>query len=117
MNKFKRRSFSGFFLTQKKIHLVRLTSFFLFLLVFQGIHAQQARISLNLKQATIKQVLKTIESKSVYTFFYNDAEIDVNRKVSIQANNERIDAILAKILPNCKPVVENKKIILIQVDK
>ena len=57
----------------------------------------------------LKQVLKSIESKSEYTFFYNDAEIDMNRKVTVQANNERIDVILSKILPDCKCVVENSK--------
>lgn len=113
MNKFEWRGVLHFFLTERNIHLVRFISFFMFVFLFQGVCAQQARISLDAKQMPIKQVLKTIESKSVYTFFYNDAEVDVNRKVTIRVSNERIDVILSKILPNCKSVVENKKIILV----
>lgn len=113
MNKFDWRSVSHFFLTERSIHLVRFISFIMFMFLFQGVYAQQARISLDAKQVAIKQVLKMIESKSEYTFFYNNAEIDVNRKVTIQVSNERIDVILAKILPDCKSVVENKKIILV----
>ncbi len=113
MNKFKWRSFLSFFLTERNIRLVRLMSFILFLFVFQGVYAQQTRINLHVKQVPLKQVLKSIESKSEYTFFYNDAEIDMNRKVTVQANNERIDVILSKILPDCKCVVENRKIILV----
>lgn len=116
MNKIRWKSVSGFFLTERNIHFVRLASFLVLLFVFQGVYAQQARINLNVAQTPLKQVLKTIESKSVYTFFYNDKEIDANRMVSIQANNERIDVILAKILPDCKCVVEHKKIILVPIN-
>ena len=103
----------SFFLTERNIRLARLMSFIMFLFVFQGVYAQQTRINLHVKQVPLKQVLKSIESKSEYTFFYNDAEIDMNRKVTVQADNERIDVILSQILPDCKCVVENRKIILI----
>lgn len=38
------------------------------------------RISLKANQKTLKEVLKTIEQKSEYTFFYKDADCDVNKK-------------------------------------
>lgn len=96
---------------------MRLISFVMLLFAIQAMNAQQTRISLNANQVTLKQVLKTLESKSDYTFFYNDSEIDINRKVSIQANNEPLDAVLAKILPNHTWVVKNKRIILMPKDE
>ena len=98
MNKFKWRSFLSFFLTERNIRLARLMSFIMFLFVFQGVYAQQTRINLHVKQVPLKQVLKSIESKSEYTFFYNDAEIDMNRKVTVEADNERIVSTSRSIL-------------------
>ena len=82
------------------------------LLVSGSLLAQTTRISLKANQKTLKEVLKTIEQKSEYTFFYKDADCDVNKKISITVENEPISAILKKILPGSKWVVENKKIIL-----
>ena len=92
---------------------MRIAFIAMLLFAVQGAYAQQTRISLNVKQATLKQTLKIIESKSEYTFFYNDSEVDVNRKITLKANNERLDMILSKILPDNKWIVENKKIIIL----
>ncbi len=74
--------------------------------------AQQARISLNLQNVPIKEALKAIESKCDYTFLYNNAAIDVNRKVSISANNEELKNVLGRMLDGVTWTVENKRIIL-----
>ena len=112
MNKFKSKSSSVYFLTERNIHLIRLASLLLLLFAFQTIHAQQARITLNLKQVTVKEALKNIESKCNYTFLYKDAEIDVNRKVTINAKNEELSTILSRMLPNVSWTVKDKRIIL-----
>lgn len=112
MNKFKSKNSSVYFLTERNIHLIRLASLLLLLFAFQTIHAQQARITLNLKQVTVKEALKNIESKCNYTFLYKDAEIDVNRKVTINAKNEELSTILSRMLPNVSWTVKDKRIIL-----
>ena len=76
-------------------------------------YAQSTRIDLNMKNSTVKEVLKDIESKSEFTFFYNDNAIDTNRRVSINVAKKRIDEILTVILPECSYKVENKKIIIV----
>ena len=76
-------------------------------------YAQSTRIDLNMKNSTVKEVLKDIESKSEFTFFYNDKAIDTNRRVSIHVAKKRIDEILTVILPECSYKVENKKIIIV----
>ena len=112
MNKFEWRNISSSFLTGRNIHLLKLVFPVILLLVSGSLLAQTTRISLKANQKTLKEVLKTIEQKSEYTFFYKDADCDVNKKISINVENEPISAILKKILPGSKWVVENKKIIL-----
>lgn len=75
-------------------------------------HAQSARINLNMSNSTVKEVLKGIESKSEFTFFYNDKVIDTSRKVSLNAENKSISDILAIILPDCNFRAENKNILI-----
>lgn len=75
-------------------------------------HAQNIRINLNMTNSTVKEVLKGIESKSEFTFFYNDKVINTSRKVSLDADNKSISDILAILLPDCNFRIENKNIIL-----
>lgn len=75
-------------------------------------YAQNVRINLNMTNSTVKEVLKGIENKSEFTFFYNDKEVDTNRKVSVEANNQSISEILTTILPNCSFRLRDKNIII-----
>jgi len=61
-------------------------------------YSQSTKISLNLNNKTIKQVLTEIEKNSEFVFFYQDDIIDVNRRVSVNADNETIEDILNEIL-------------------
>ncbi|MGM9802932.1 MAG: TonB-dependent receptor [Muribaculaceae bacterium] len=72
---------------------------------------------MKLDQVTVKNALLAIESRCNYTFLYNDAEIDVNRKVSINAKNEELRSVLRKILPNATWTVNNKRIIITPASK
>lgn len=76
-------------------------------------YAQSTRIDLNMTNSTVKEVLKGIESKSEFTFFYNDKAVDTDRIVSVNVANKRIEDILAVILPNYSYKIDNKKIIII----
>ncbi|MBO4943683.1 MAG: TonB-dependent receptor [Muribaculaceae bacterium] len=74
--------------------------------------AQQVRISVNFNKVPLKEALKTIESKCDYTFLYNEANIDANKKVSVKADNQQLSSILRAILGKTPWVVENKRIII-----
>ena len=78
----------------------------LFMLTFMlsGLYAtesysQTVRISLNMKNSTVKEVLKKIENCSEFTFFYNDEIIDVDKRVTLNAEDLSISDILTTILP------------------
>ncbi|WP_197027667.1 SusC/RagA family TonB-linked outer membrane protein [Prevotella sp. 10(H)] len=77
-------------------------------------YAQTTRISLEMTNSTVKEVLKEIERKSDLTFFYSDDAINTTRRVNVKASNKPINEILSEILPDCAYKVDNKKIILTQ---
>ena len=101
---------------QKETRVMNLA---LFMLTFMlsGLYAtesysQTVRISLNMKNSTVKEVLKKIENCSEFTFFYNDEIIDVDKRVTLNAEDLSISDILTTILPNCSYTISNKNIII-----
>jgi len=74
--------------------------------------AQNARVSLKMDNVTVKQVLDAIEGKTDYAFFYKNADIDVDRKVSVDYRDRSVGSILAELLPGTTSRVENKMIVL-----
>jgi len=51
-----------------------------------------------MKNVTVKQVLDEIEGMSEFIFFYQDAALDVYRKVSVDVNKETVERILDHVL-------------------
>lgn len=51
-------------------------------------YAQSTYFTLELNNKTVKEVFKAIEKNSEYVVFYYDGVVDVNRKVTIQAENK-----------------------------
>ncbi len=80
---------------------MRLTTVLLVVSLFKiqaNTYSQNTKITLNLKNVTILEVFKTIESKTEFSFFYNNPDIDINRKVSIKVRKTTISEILDKLL-------------------
>lgn len=57
-----------------------------------------AVISLNLRNVTMEQVFKAIEEQSEFSFFYNEAEVSSDQRVSIYVNEEGIVDVLNQLL-------------------
>lgn len=62
-----------------------------------GSYSQNTRISLNMKNAAIKDVLLKIENSSEFFFVYNNQLVDVDRTVSINVNDKKISDILVDL--------------------
>ena len=58
----------------------------------------QSKITLNLKNVSIKDALKEIEKQSDFTFVYNDSKIDVNKTININVKDCSIEEVLDKFL-------------------
>lgn len=62
-----------------------------------GTYSQNTAISLNLKETSIKDVLKEIENTSEFFFLYNNQLVDVDRVATVKASGEHIETILDKL--------------------
>ena len=61
------------------------------------LNAQTRTISVQAGNQPVSAVLKTIEQQSGYTFFYNDAAFDKSRRVTIDARDKDVLAILEEV--------------------
>lgn len=79
---------------------MRLTYFFLFLCFFQvkaNTFAQDTKVSLDVKGETLKQVFELIESQTDFRFFFSEKEIDLNKRISLSAQEEELSSVLPKM--------------------
>ena len=87
--------------------LIRAMKFFLlFALLTTGscfaseTYSQEASFSMNYENKTIKEIINEIENSSAFIFFYLDKSIDLNRKVSINVKEQKIETILDQLFSN-----------------
>lgn len=79
---------------------MKLTLMFLFMGIWGATatsYSQTARLTLQVKNGTISEVIKEIEKQSEYTFVYNINEVDLNKTVSVSAKNKLITEILERL--------------------
>lgn len=77
-----------------------------------NMYAQDRNATVNVKDVTVKELLKAIESGSSYTFAYVDTDIDLSKTVSVSASNESIETIIKKVLPGVNVEFKGQKILL-----
>ena len=77
-------------------------------------YAQKASINLEMQDKTVKDVLKEIERQSGFGFFYNNSQINLNRRVSLNTRNSDIFKVLNQIFEGTDVgfYVLDKKIVL-----
>ena len=83
----------------KVLRIMKISFSMLFLCIFamtaENIYPQQAEVSVNFKNVTLRKAISEIENASDYVFLIIDeADRELNRKTSIQANKESIYNIL-----------------------
>lgn len=84
--------------TLRRVKLL-ITFFFLGLLTVSATtYSQQTKFEMNLEGVTIRQVFRQIEDQSEFIFFYNEAYVDLDRKVNVHVDGERVERILDDIL-------------------
>lgn len=77
-------------------------------------YSENKKISLNLANVTVGQVINEIELLSRYKFLLNRKDVDLNRKVSIKARKKTINTILFQLFEDTNVGYEvlNEQIIL-----
>lgn len=83
-----------------KILLVMKISTFILTLSFLNVSAgifSQEKISMELQNVSVKDVIAEIEEKSDFIFLYRNDLVDVDRQVSINVDDESIESVLAQL--------------------
>jgi TonB-linked SusC/RagA family outer membrane protein len=111
----------GFF-SKQTIRVIKLTLFLSLLTFFQlfatETYSQMTKLTLKLDNVKISDAMKDIENQSGFYFLYSPKLIDVDKKVSITADNETINNILSEIFDkNVKFAVNDRQIILTPEDQ
>lgn len=115
----KRKQQCGGFLKfmQKVIRIVRVSMFLIFLssaMAFSASYSQVTKLTLNLNNVTVKEVIQAIEGQSEFIFFYQDQQLDLNRKVTIEVNGKNIKDVLNELFEGTNNTykINNRQILI-----
>lgn len=102
----------------KMIRIMRFTIFIVFIALTQGFAAssfsQQVKLSLNMKNARLEEVIDEIEKKSDFFFLYNKDRVNIDQKVDIQVDEQGLNEVLDKVFKNSdiSYSIKNRQILL-----
>jgi TonB-linked SusC/RagA family outer membrane protein len=97
---------------------MKLTTFLIFLSIgcafASKTYSQTKQLNLNMEDATVKEVLSKIEDQSEFYFMYSGKLIDVNRKVSVNYQNQKIEPVLESLFASTdvEYVIKDRFIVL-----
>ena len=74
--------------------------FLLNVFLFFGVQAQTHRVTLNVKETSLEQVIKELEKQTGLQFFYSQDKIEKITGLSLQAKQEDFKTILDRLLKN-----------------
>lgn len=88
----------------KMIRIMRLTIFIVFFSLSQVLavssYSQQTKLTLNMKNAKIEEVIDQIERSTEFVFLYNKGIVDVERRINIDVEEKNVKEILDQIFGN-----------------
>lgn len=101
---------------KKYFLIMRLTSLLILVLTLQmSASVWSQTMNVKLKNSTLQELFVQIEKSSNYRFFYNNDEVDVNQKISIDVEEKTVGKILTDVLegtPYSFREMDNKLILI-----
>jgi TonB-dependent SusC/RagA subfamily outer membrane receptor len=103
---------------KKCMRIMKLSSFLILFLTLQmsaSVWSQTTTMSVKLKNSTLQELFLQIEKSSNYRFFYNNDEVDVNQRISVDAEEKTVGKILTAAfegLPYSFKELDNKLILI-----
>lgn len=86
----------------KTLKVMKLLILFVFVLNFNmlavSVYAQNNKLTIETRGASLEDVLKKIEETSGYEFFYHVDRIDLSRKVDLNLKDEEVEKVLEQLL-------------------
>lgn len=64
----------------------------------QTAFAQDAKVTIDIHDASLKSLLKTIEKQTPYHFSYNSADVSRVRNITLKLSQTPVSAVLGKVL-------------------
>ena len=106
-------SYAGGYIKQiyscKIFKLIRNTLLLIFITVFQAYaddtNSQNTKLSLNLNNVTVANVLEEIQNNSEFYFLFNSKLIDVEREVSVSMEDKKISEILTFLFSGTELII------------
>ncbi|MCY1719402.1 TonB-dependent receptor [Prolixibacteraceae bacterium Z1-6] len=118
MKFFINRSIPYFRMARKLMIIMKLTWILLLagmLQVSASVYSQSVKFSINLKNQKVIEVLNEIEDNSEFRFFYQNEQVDLNRRVTVQTQNASVEEILTDIFngTDITYTIKEEKLILL----
>ncbi|RLD76612.1 MAG: SusC/RagA family TonB-linked outer membrane protein, partial [Bacteroidetes bacterium] len=88
---------------KKLLLIMRLSIFILLISVFQVSatgYSQANKLSVSLDNASLAEVITTIESTSPFKFLYRKDYLNLNKRINVNAKNQKVEDLLDDILSN-----------------
>lgn len=102
----------------KLLRIMKLSVFLFLVFAFQSwaatSYSQQKQLTMNLRNVKVLDVLNEIEEETNYYFLFNRDLVDVDRVVSISAEQEKVQQVLENLFSgtNVKFVISDRQIVL-----
>ena len=98
----------------KRMKLLFLFSIFTFTGIWANTYSQTTKLNLDLENASVYEMIKTIEKQTDFYFLYQDDVFRKGQRVTIHAKNESLESVLKKFekQASVKAVVTEYQIIL-----
>lgn len=86
--------------------------------VYAGTYAQNTKLNMKFQDQQIKEILGEIENQTEFSFMYDNNQVDVNRKVNLDAQGKSVADVLAELFAgtNTTYKVIDRHIMLYQKD-
>lgn len=87
--------------------------------VSAGLFSQSANVSITMREKSVKEVLKEVESQSQYRFLYNDDFLDLDRIISINVENNNVEDVLNQIFASADvsyQILSNNLVVITPAD-
>ena len=77
-------------------------------------YAEQTTLTVRMNNRTVKDVFSYIEKNSEFIFVYHGSNINLNRKVNVDVNNQTVEAILSKMFEgtDVEFIINDRQIII-----
>lgn len=112
--------------SRKPAHFLKSACLALFLLSYGGStiyatssYSAQTTLTVRMNNKTVKEVFSYIEKNSEFIFVYHGSKVDLNRKVSIDANGQTVQKVLNEIFANTdiEYIINDRQIIVRKNEK